>query len=180
MGFVIGAVVALVVIFLLAYITVKKPVFGEVMIVLSLLMVIVSTFFYFQKDNRVENKKNLIPVEQIELSDVSHHLAYGYYHKLTAHLSNLSQKYRLQSIIINIRFFQCPEKHDLTKDKAFDNCRLLTEKQHKIDTRLSPKQSSDIESYILLDDKVLITAYGSMPAKGSIQWQTKVVTGIAR
>ncbi len=152
MGFVIGVVVALIVVFLLAYITVKKPAFGEVIIALSVLMILAAVFFYFQKDNRVENKKNLIPVEQIELSDISHSLAYGNYYKLTAHLKNLSQRYRLQSIILRLSFFQCPELFKQASDKSFKNCRLVTEKQHKIDTRLAARQSVDIESYILLDD----------------------------
>ena len=48
MGFVIGVVVALIVVFLLAYITIKKPVFGEIVIAISVLMVLAAVFFYFQ------------------------------------------------------------------------------------------------------------------------------------
>ncbi|MCW8929130.1 MAG: hypothetical protein OQL19_02700 [Gammaproteobacteria bacterium] len=198
MGFVIGAVVALIVIFLLAYITVKKPVFGEVMIGLSILMVLTSTFFYFQKDNRVEDKKSRIPPEKIILSDISHSLAYGYYYKLKAQLTNQSSKYRLQSINLNIKFYQCPQTFNALIETNYDQCKFLMEKPHSIKTRLSPKQSTDIESYVLLDEQVLINAYaslksdgslsaegslsanGSSSANGSIQWQTIVVDGLAR
>jgi len=200
MGFVIGVVVALIVVFLLAYITIKKPVFGEVIIALSVLMVLAAVFFYFQKDNRVENKKNLIPIEQIKLSDFSHSLAYGNYYKLTAHLKNQSPRYRLQSIVLQISFFQCPASFDLKSDdlkieNKFKSCHLLSEKQHTIETRLAAQQAADIESYILLDDDVLLDAgsslspaEGSLPqaegslsrAKGSIQWQIKIINGIAR
>ena len=188
MGFVIGAVVALVVIFLLSYITVKKPVFGEVMIALSLLMIVTALFFYFQQDEREENRKHLIPLEQIELSDFSHSLAYGNNYKLTAQLKNKSQRYRLQSINLKILFYQCPASFKSTTDKQFENCRLVIEKEHSIKTRLAPQQSSHIESYILLDDDVLSEADGSLmgadgsllKADGSLQWQIQIVNGIAR
>ena len=49
MGFVLGVVAALLVIFLLTYITLKKPVFGRILIALSLVLVLTSTFLYFQK-----------------------------------------------------------------------------------------------------------------------------------
>lgn len=205
MGFVIGAVVAIIVVFLLAYITVKKPVFGEVIIALSVLMILAAVFFYFQKDNRIENKKSLIPIEQIELSDFSHSLAYGNYHKLTAHLKNQSLRYRLQSIVLQIAFFQCPatfvaKTDSLIIDNKFESCNLLSEKQHTIETRLSAQHAANIESYILLDDDVLLDAGliqtgsslpqadGSLPkaegssprAEGSVQWQVKIINGIAR
>ena len=198
MGFVVGAVVALIVVFLLAYITIKKPVFGEVIIAISVLMILAATFFYFQKDNRVENKKSLIPLDEIQLSDIFHSLAYGYYHKLNAHLQNNSKTHRLQSIILAINFYECPGNRDAIKDVQYESCRLLTEKQHKVDTRLAAQQGSDIETYVLLDDEILVEAYnalqaegsllaeGSLPAEGSsptnktIQWQIKLINGIAR
>lgn len=187
MGFVIGAVVALIVIFLLTYITVKRPVFGEVVIVLSVLMIIVAVFFYFQTDKREEKKKNLIPLDEIQLSNISHKLAYGYYHKLTAHAKNLS-KYRLQSINFNIHFYQCPINYNTLQDTDYSTCKLLIEKQHKLDIRLSAEQGRDIETYVLLDDAVLVSAYdslstsadGSLPAVGSIQWQVTLTNGVAR
>lgn len=174
MGFVIGVVIALVVIFLLAYITVKKPVFGEVMIALSLLLILTALFFYFQRDEREENKKHLIPLEQIELSDFSHSLAYGNNYKLTAQLKNKSQRYRLQSINLIISFYQCPASFKQTIDKQFDNCRLVMDKEHSIRTRLAPQQSRRIESYILLDDDVL------SKADGTLEWQVQIVNGVAR
>lgn len=174
MGFVIGVVVALIVIFLLAYITIKKPVFGEIVIAIAVLMVLAAVFFYFQKDDRVEKTKQLIPLSEIELTDITHQLAYGNYHKLTARVKNLSQKYRLQAIILNLSFFQCPKVMLEQKDNNFSDCRLLTQKEHKVNTRLAAGQSSEIESYILLDDDVLLQA------KKSLQWKIELLSGVAR
>ncbi len=173
MGFVIGAAVASIVIFLLAYITIRKPVFGETVIVLAVLMILASTFFYFQTDARVEKKKNLIPMEEIQLSNVSHKLAYGDYHKLTGHLNNLSNKHRLQSINLNIKFFECPPEVEAQAKINEKSCQLIVEKAHPIKARLSAGQSRDVETYVLLDDKALID-------KPSLVWQVKLVSGVAR
>jgi hypothetical protein len=175
MGFVIGVVVALLVIFLLAYITIKKPVFGEVMIALAILMILTSTFFYFQKDNRLANKKNLIPLEQIELTDIRHTLAYGNYYKLTAHLKNLSEKYRLQSIELKLSFLNCPS----LEVSNYNNCKLISEKHHKINTRMSAQKSAPIESYFLLDDEAVLAVINAKKA-GSVHWKIEVLNGYAR
>lgn len=173
MGFVIGVVVVLLVIFLLAYITVKKPVFGELMIGISVLMILVSTFFYFQKDNRAENKKNLIPNEQIELSEITHHLAYGNFYKITALLKNNSQHYQLRVLVLDIKFFKCKTSSDTMNDNNLQNCTLVSTKQHEIKTRLAAQQVANIESYILLDDDALAEA-------SDLNWQIKIADGIAR
>lgn len=175
MAFVIGGVVALLVIFLLAYITIKKPVFGEVIIALAVLMILTSTFFYFQKDKRVENKKQLIPLEQIELIDITHSLAYGNYYKLTAQLKNQSQKYRLQSINLKLSFLNCPS----AEVSNYTNCKLISEKHHKIKTRLAAQQSSAIESYFLLEDEAVLAIINANNTN-SIHWRIELVSGSAR
>lgn len=176
MGFVIGVVVALVVIFLLAFITVKKPVFGEVMIALAVVMILASTFFYYQKDTRVENKKHLIPVEQIQLTDIKHVLAYGNYYKLTANLKNQSDKYRLQSIVLKLSFLNCAPS-DSGRDDT--NCQLITEKHHKINTRLAAQQAADIETYFLLDDAAVLALINS-DKKTAVHWKIELLNGVAR
>ena len=175
MAFVIGVVVALLVIFLLAYITIRKPVFGEVIIALAVLMILTSTFFYFQKDKRVENKKQLIPLEQIELTNIHHTLAYGNYYKLTARLKNQSQKYRLQSIELKLSFLNCPSP----EVSDYKNCQLISEKHHKIDTRLAAQQSAPIESYFLLDDEAVLAVINAKKA-GSVHWKIELVNSYAR
>lgn len=175
MGFVIGVVVALLVIFLLAFITAKKPVFGEVMIGLAVIMILTSIYFYFQKDNRVENKKSLIPIEQIELTDIHHSLAYGDYYKLTANLTNQSQKYRLQSITLKLSFLNCPTPETIDYKK----CQLISEKKHNIKTRMPAKQSGAIESYFLLDDEAVLALINSKE-KSLIQWKIELLSGFAR
>ena len=191
MGFVIGAVVALIVIFLLTYITIKKPVFGEVIIVLSIIMILAATFFYFQKDNRVENKKSLISLEEIKLTDIKHHLAYGNYHKLTANLKNESPRYRLQSINLNLSFFHCPQFNSDSnsgldsglKEGSFKDCELLLEKAHEVDTRLPSQQETTIESYVLLDDEIFSSSKSSDDTpqdNKQIHWKVEVVSGVAR
>ncbi len=173
MGFVIGVVVALIVIFLLAYITVKKPVFGEVIIGLSVLMIMASTFFYFQKDERAENKKNLIPTEEIESSGFSHSLAYGNYYKLTSEIKNNSQRYQLRSIVLDVKFFKCPASFDTKKTEKFEQCQQVADKQHKIDIRLAPQQTSQVETYLLLDENELADAQ-------NLQWKIEIINGVAR
>lgn len=175
MGFVVGAIVALLVIFLLAFITAKKPVFGEVMIALAVLMILAATFFYFQKDSQIEKKKRLIPIEQIELTDIRHTLAYGNYYKLSAHLKNHSQKYRLQAIELKLSFFNCPSP-DV---KDFKNCKLISEKHHKIDTRLSAQQSAPIESYVFLDDEAVLALINSGNER-ALHWKIELLNSFSR
>ncbi len=175
MAFVIGVVVALLVIFLLTYMTIKKPVFGEVMIALAVIMILGSTFFYFQKDKRVENKKHLIPVNEIVLTDIRHNLAYGNYYKLTAQLKNNSQKYRLQTIKLKLSFLNCPSEK-VNDDK---NCKLISETTHSIDTRMPAQQSAAIESYFLLDDEAVLAVINSENSE-SIHWKIELLNGSAR
>ncbi len=173
MGFVIGVVVALIVIFLLAYITAKKPVFGKVVIGLSVLMIMASTFFYFQKDEHAEKKKNLIPIEEIKSSGFSHSLAYGNYYKLTSEIKNNSQRYQLRSIVLDVKFFKCPASFDTEKAAKFEQCQQVADKQHKIDIRLAPQQTSQVESYLLLGENELADAQ-------NLQWKIEIINGVAR
>jgi len=175
MAFVIGVVVALLVIFLLVYMTIKKPVFGEVMIALAVIMILGSTFFYFQKDTRVENKKNLIPLNEIELTDIRHKLAYGNYYKLSAQLKNNSQKYRLQTIKLKLSFLNCPSP----EVNDYKNCKLISEKNHTIDTRMPAQQSAAIESYFLLEDEAVLAVINSENS-ASIHWKIELLNGSAR
>ncbi len=173
MGFIIGAVVALIVVFLLAYITVKKPVFGEIMIGFSIVLIMASTFFYFQKDERVEKKRSLIPVEQITSSGFSHSLSYGNYYKLTSEIQNNSQRYFLRSIILNIKFFKCPDSFDTQNETRFTECEFILEKQHKIDIRLASQQTRKVESYLLLSEDKLADAT-------NFKWKIEIISGVAR
>lgn len=175
MSLLTGAIVLLVVIFLLAYITVKKPGFGEMIIALAIILILIATFFYFQKDNRIEKKKQLIPLSQIELSDMSCELSYGNYYKLNAQLKNQSEKYRLQAIVLNISFFNCPASQ-IAQSRDFSQCRLIAEKKHQIDTRLAAQHSSLIESYFLLDNEKL----QSNKTSAVIVRKIDLLSGIAR
>ncbi len=177
MTLLIGVVVALVVIFLLAYITIKKPLFGEFIIALAVIMILAAIFFYFQKDNRIENKKELIPLQQIELTQTRYKLAYGNYYKFSAQLKNKSEKYRLQSILLKISFFVCPSK----EANDFQQCQLLSETNHTIDTRLAAQHSAPIEGYFLLDDKE-ISAISLNPKDGTgfIIRKIELLSGTAR
>jgi len=174
MALVIGVIVVLLVIFLLAYITIKKPVFGEVIIVLAVIMILTAIFFYFQKNNRIEKKKELIPLQQIELTQSSYKLAYGNYYKFSAQLKNQSKKYRLQAITLKISFFNCP----LKVPKDFEQCQLLSEKEHTIDTRLEAQHSAPIEGYFLLDNKDVLAI--SSDSKDFIIRKIELLSGTAR
>lgn len=169
MGFVIGVLAALIVTFLLGYITVKKPFFGGVLISISLLIIVLSIFFYFQEDSRLDKKKQLITVDQVELSDINYGFAYGNNYKLTANIRNLSARFRLQSILLKISFFQCNET-----EENIENCQLVFEKQHEVVTRLAAEQSAKIETYLQLDDPEL------MHNKDSLRWQVKLISAMAR
>jgi len=174
MGLIIGFFAALIVVFLLGYITVKKTVFGEVLIAISLILILLATFLYFQKDNREEKKKQKIPVEQIQLSDISYGLAYGNYYKLTANIKNSSSRYRLQSVLLDVSFYQCK-----TESSSFENCQLLEKRQHNVDTRLASGKTEKIETYLLLNDTL---TQQNIPVKerGAVRWQIKIATGTAR
>jgi len=179
MALLIGVVVALVVIFLLAYITIKKPLFGEVIIALAVFMILAAIFFYVQKDNRIEKKKGLIPLQQIELTQSSYKLAYGNYYKFSAQLKNNSKKYRLQSITLKISFFVCPAK----EVKDFQQCQLLSERNHTVDTRLAAQQSTLVEGYFLLDNKDAQAISSGSEAKNSngfVIRKIELLSGTAR
>ncbi|WP_198264661.1 hypothetical protein [sulfur-oxidizing endosymbiont of Gigantopelta aegis] len=176
MGFVIGAVVSLIVVFLLVYITIKKPTFGKVVIALALVMVITAVFFYFQEDNRVEKKKHLIPLEQVELSTVEHKWSYGNFYKLNAEIKNNSPRYRLQSIILQISLFKCPTPN---------NCQSVLQLKHKIDTRLAAQQSKKIDSHILLEPELFAKNLSESKKDktidvDSLQWKIKLLEVNAR
>jgi hypothetical protein len=174
MALLIGIFAALFVVFLLGYITVRKPAFGRVLIVLCSFLILFAVFFYSQKDERKEAKKQRIPVDQIELSEINYGLSYGNYYKLTAIIKNLSTQYRLQAVILNISFFQCQELEKKVKDTMkynVDKCRLLETKSHRVATRLEAEMVENIETYLPLDDALQLN---------NIVWQVEIASGIAR
>ena len=177
MGFVIGVIGALLVIFLLSYITIKKPKFGRTLIVLCLVLIGLSTYFYFQKDKRVEKRQSLIPLSEIQLSDIRHEYAYGSYYKLTGKVHNDSQRYRLQSMNLRISFYQCPESANAGKktspkqtDKNYNDCQLANQKEILVKTRLASGSTGGFEKYILLDQE---------HARKFI-WHIDLISGVAR
>ena len=167
MGFFYGLIAILFVIFLLSYTRIKRPLFGNILIVITLLLISLATLFYFQMDNRIEKKQQLIPVDDIVLSQVHSALAYGNNYKLTAHIENRSRRYRLQAVNIQITFLKCLEKQQL------QSCPILKTHQYRIKTRLSPGQSSQIEKYIMLDDL-------GLKNNEVLQWKIEILSGVAR
>ena len=139
-----------------------------------MILILLVTFLYFQKDNRTEKKKQKIPLEQIHLSDISYGLAYGNYYKLISNVRNSSTRYRLQSVLLDISFYQCK-----SENSSLENCRLLEERMHNVDTRLAPGKTEKIETYLLLNDTL---TQQTIPVKerGVVRWQIKVASGTAR
>ena len=172
MGFVIGVVAALLVVFLLSYLTVKNPKAGKIEISLVVVLIAIAVFLYFHEDTRVEKHKSLIPVEQIQLSDVQHQWAYGAYYKLTAKIANNSLKYRLQAVDLKVDLYNCPEGD---KKAVTDNCELINSLNHTVRTRLDAGKFKTIEAYLLLNDDLL----GDAPA-AKLSWKVKVLYGLAR
>jgi hypothetical protein len=146
MGFVVGVIAALLVIFLLSYVTVKKPAFGRVLIAISVLLVLLSTYLYHQKEDRVELRHQLISVNQIKLSDVNFKYAYGSYFRLTGQVENQSTKYRLQAVDLRLKFYRCEQER-----MPIAECELVEEMVHEAKTRLAAENSGKFESYLLLD-----------------------------
>ena len=177
MGFVIGVIGALLVIFLLSYITVKKPKFGRSLIVLCLILIGLATYFYFQKDKRVEKRLSLIPLSEIQLSDINHEYAYGSYYKLTGKVHNDSQRYRLQSMNLMVSFYQCPQSDNTGKktslkqtDKDYKDCQLAGQKEILVKTRLASGTTGDFEKYIILDQE----------HARQFLWHIDLISGVAR
>ena len=168
MAFLYGLIAVLFIIFLLSYARIKRPVFGNVLIAITILLISLSTLFYFQMDNRIEKKEHLIPINEIVLSQIHSVLSYGNNYKLTAQIENLSRRYRLQAINIQISFFKC------TATQKIENCPLLKIHQYRIETRLSPSSSTQIEKYIMLDD------IGSISDNEILKWKIEVLSGVAR
>lgn len=152
MGFVLGVLAALLVIFLLTYITLKKPRFGQILIALSLALILLSTYLYFQKDNRVEKLQQLIPVDEIVISDVKFDYAYGNNYKLTGTISNLSKRYRLQSVQLKLLFYKCQ-----SDNTSWQDCDLIDDVVHTVKTRLPANQTASFETYILLEQENYLT-----------------------
>ncbi len=175
MSFVIGVITTLFIVFLLAFITIKKPAFGKTIIALSLAMVVLASVLYFQNDQQIEHKKHLIALDDIALTNIQYQLAYGNYYKLTAQLSNHSKKYRLQAIELAISFYNCPSK----TPKNYKKCQLIATKIHKIPTRLAAQQSTTIESYFLLDDENILHLIDNTN-KEFLSWDIQLANGYAR
>ncbi len=167
MGFILG-VAALLVVFLLAWLTVKNPGAGRIVSVIALTLIAIAIYFYFQEDQRVEKQKNLIPLEQIQLSNISHQWAYGSYYKLTGNLTNKSSRYRLQSIDLEIIFYKCPDA-----ESTLSQCQKINSLQHTLRTLLDAQKSKPIEVYLLLNDELL----GELSAD-KLRWQVDVVYGL--
>jgi len=165
MGFIVGVVAALLVTFLLTYITVKKPVFGRILIAISVSLVLLSIFSYFQKDKRVEKQQQRIALEEIVITDVQFDYAYGSFYKLSGTIANHSNRYRLQAVNLKIAFYKCPDVKSHWQD-----CELINDMAHTIKTRLAAKQTAPFETYLLLDQK----NYRSLRLK------TEIISGVAR
>ena len=165
MGFFYGLIAVLFIIFLLSYTRIKKPLFGNILIAITLLLVILSTFFYFQMDKRIDKKLHLIPLDEIEISQIHYTLSYGNNYKLTAKIDNHSKRYRLQAINLQIIFLKC---------LANAQCAEIKQQQYRIKTRLAPNESTLIEKYIMLDDIEAISD------KEVLQWKIEVISGVAR
>ena len=168
MGFFYGLIAILFVIFLLTYTRIKKPLFGNILIAITVLLISLVTLFYFQLDKRVEKKQQLISIEEIKLSQIHHALAYGNNYKLTAKVENLSARYRLQAINIQIDFSKCLPKAQQTK------CSQIKQHQYRIKTRIAANDSTNIEKYIMLDD------IDPLKENETLQWDVKIISGIAR
>ena len=165
MGFVVGIVAALLVIFLLTYITLKKPVFGRILIAISVSLVLLSTFFYFQKDKRVEKLQQRITLEEIVMTDVKFDYAYGSYYKLSGTIANRSNRYRLQAVNLKISFYKCPDEKSQWQD-----CELIKDMAHTMKTRLAANQTAPFETYLLLDQENYL----------SLRLKTEIISGLAR
>ena len=168
MAFLYGLIAVLFIVFLLGYVRIKKPVFGNSLIAITIILISLSTFFYFQMDNRIEKKEHLISVDEIVLSQIHSSLSYGNNYKLTAQVENLSKRYRLQAINIQINFLKCIAAQET------ESCSILKTHQYRIDTRLSPNTSAQIEKYIMLDD------IGSISDNEILKWKIEVLSGVAR
>ncbi len=169
MGFFYGVIAVLFVVFLLAYVRIKIPLFGNVLIAITLLLIALSTVLYFQKDKRIEKKEHLIPIDQIVFSQINSSLSYGNNYKLTAKVENHSKRYRLQSVNIQIIFLKCDAENAQEK-----NCQVLGEGHYAIKTRLAAGQSTHIEKYIMLDN------IPELKCPEVLRWKITTLSGVAR
>lgn len=169
MGFFYGVIAVLFVIFLLAYTRIKKPLFGNILIAVTVLLITLSTVLYFQKDKRLEKKEHLIPIDQIVLSQINSALSYGNNYKLTAKVENHSKHYRLQSVNIQITFLKCN-----TETAQEETCQLLGKEHYAIKTRLAAEQSTHIEKYIMLNN------IPELKGTEVLRWKIEILSGVAR
>ncbi len=171
MSLVYGVLAALVVIFLLAMVTVRKPKFGIGLSIVTLILISLAVIFYSGEDNRLDKQKSRIPVEQIILTDTQSRLSYGNTYKITGKLENRSTRYMLASIMLDIQVYACSNKED-DQTETDSGCDLLQQKQHKVDTRMKAETSRSFETYVIFD-----ALNGN---KGNLKWDIKVLSGIGR
>jgi len=155
---------------------VRKPRFGIGLSVATVLLIALAVIFYIGEDNRLEKQKSRIPVEQIIFTDIKSKLSYGNNYRISGNIENRSSRYMLASIILDIHVYDCSGKKTsqiVEKIKQGDNdCILLQQKQHKVDTRMLPESSKSLETYVLLD------ALNENDKK--LEWNIKVISGIGR
>jgi len=176
MTLVYGTLAALLVIFLLAMVTVRKPKFGIGLSIATVLLIALAVIFYTGEDSRLEKQKSRIPVEQMLLTDIKAKLSYGNTYRISGKLENQSPRYMLASIMMDIHVYDCSgEKFSQSAEKTKwgdKDCVLLQQKKHKVDTRMLPETSKSIETYVLFD-----ALNGN---DENLQWDIRVINGIGR
>lgn len=176
MALVYGILGALLVIFLLAMVIVRKPKFGIGLSIATISLIALAIIFYSGEDSRREMQKSRIPVEQIILTDIESELSYGNTYRISGKLENQSPQYMLASIMLDIHVYDCSAKKArqtvevVTPD--INDCVLLQQKQQKVDTRMLPESSKFIETYVLFD-----ALNGN---KKPEWWDIRVISGIGR
>ena len=175
MALVAGIIAGLLVTFLLIYTVTKKPLFGSVLIIVSLFLVALSTYLYWHMEDRVENRKSKITVDEIVLSDIKHQYAYGNNYQLSFSVTNQSEKYRLQSLELKILLLNCV--HSSNEHHAQNDCQTISEIDHKLKARIPIKSTKTLQTYLQLDNSV--EGINDTIHVEKLMWQVNVVSGFA-
>ncbi len=181
------------IVFLLAYIIIKKPKFGGSIALVSIFIIALAVFLFNSEDKRVTKREGRIAVEQIEIKDLNYQWAYGNYYKITALVKNNSPKYRLQSINLSLSFYACPKSvtalvtipittsvtTSVKNTQNLSQCQLVVDnKSMNIRTRVDSGQSIQVEGYYLQQNEAVL-ALSHEKSDKTMRWKIELVNGMA-
>jgi len=151
----ISSIFIILIVFLTAYVIIKKPTWGLSLLAIILLVIIFALYWNLSEHKREQSLQDKIAVNQVLLVDQRLRKAYGNHYQYQANVLNQSQS-KLDFVILSLQ---------LDCSQQITNCQIST--QQKVKLWLLPQQQK------------LLTVYFMVPQLATTVadriWQVKVI-----